>query len=46
MEVEMARNKSSRVYDYRHIAKGYGSSVYSSATLVDSYTLQAKQYYE
>lgn len=46
MEIELSRNKTSKIYNYIHIAKGYGSSVYSSATLVDDYRLEAKQYYE
>lgn len=43
--VEIARSKSSYVYNYEHIAKACASTSYSSATLIDNYKFTAKQYY-
>lgn len=44
-EIRMVRNYQSAVYDYYHGVEAYASKSHNSATLLDSYSFIAMQYY-
>ena len=45
MTIDISRAKSSSVYDYIHLAKGFYTSVYINGAVADEYRFEAQQYY-